>query len=110
MTRFHFALAALILAAAPSMADDKDKFIVHEWGTFSTFSGSDGKLMKFQPNDTDLPLFVHSRFRNTKGGYTDALVSLETPVLYFYTSRDRTVNVHVDFPKGVMTDWYPEAS
>jgi hypothetical protein len=37
-------------------------------------------------------------------------VSLETPVLYFYTDRDRTVSVHVDFPKGLMTDWYPQAS
>jgi hypothetical protein len=38
------------------------------------------------------------------------MVSLETPVLYFYTDRDRTVSVHVDFPKGLMTDWYPQAS
>src|SRR5262249_54368540 len=59
---------------------------------------------------TDLPDFVHSNRRDVKGGRTDAFVSLETPVIYFYTDRDRTVSVHVNFPKGVMTDWYPEAS
>ncbi|MBO0700771.1 MAG: hypothetical protein J2P46_20405, partial [Zavarzinella sp.] len=96
--------------AAAASARDPDKFVVHEWGTFSTFSGSDGKPLKFYPNDTDLPAFVHGRHRDVKGGRTDVMVSLETPVLYFYTDRDRTVSVRADFPKGLMTDWYPEAS
>ncbi len=96
-----------VVTAAPR---ETDKFIAHEWGTFSTFSGSDGKPLKFYPNDNDLPAFVHGRHRDVKGGRTDVMVSLETPVLYFYTDRDRTVSVHVDFPKGLMTDWYPEAS
>lgn len=94
-------------AAAPR---EPDKFIAHEWGTFSTFSGSDGKSLKFYPNDRDLPPFVYSRHREVKGGVPDTYVSLETPVLYFYTDRDRTVSVRVDFPKGLMTDWYPQAS
>jgi hypothetical protein len=98
-----------ILAASAS-AKEPDSFIVHEWGTFSTFSGSDGKPLKFYPNENDLPGFVYSRHRLVKGGQTDAMVSLETPVLYFYTDRDRTVSVHVDFPKGLMTEWYPQAS
>jgi hypothetical protein len=85
-------------------------FVAHEWGTFSTFSGSDGKQLKFYPDDTDLPAFVHGRHRDVKGGRADVYVSLETPVLYFYTDRDRTVSVKVDFPKGLMTDWYPQAS
>jgi hypothetical protein len=90
--------------------DDADPFIVHEWGTFSTFSGSNGTRLKFLPNDTDLPNFVHNYRSYVKGGLTDSYVSLETPVLYFYSQRDRTVSVQVDFPQGVMTDWYPEAS
>jgi hypothetical protein len=107
------AIAAVLawgMSVPDASAKDPDSFIVHEWGTFSTFSGSNGKPLKFYPNDTDLPDFVHSRHRNVKGGLTDATVSLETPVLYFYTDRDRKVSVHVDFPKGLMTDWYPEAS
>jgi hypothetical protein len=93
--------------ASPSLSEP---YVVHEWGTFSTYSGSDGKLLKFTPDDRDLPAFVHARHHYLKGGLADVYVSLETPVLYFYTDRDRTVNVHVDFPKGTMTDWYPDAS
>ena len=96
--------------AAGAPTSESEKFVVHEWGTFSTFSGSDGKPLKFYPNDRDLPPFVYNRFRETKGGLPDVYVSLETPVLYFYTDRDRTVSVQVDFPKGLMTDWYPQAS
>lgn len=110
--RAAFALACGILAFAADTAAAKepDKFVVHEWGTFSTFSGSDGKKLKFHPNDRDLPAFVHDIRRYVKGVASDVLVSLETPVLYFYSDRDRAVSVHVDFPNGTMTDWYPQAS
>src|SRR5215471_10021746 len=105
-------IATVIAWETPTSAAPRepDKFIAHEWGTFSTFSGSDGKALKFYPNDRDLPQFVYSRHREVKGGVPDTYVSLETPVLYFYTDRDRTVSVKVDFPKGLMTDWYPQAS
>ncbi len=32
---------------------------------------------------------------------------METPVLYFYTPREMTVNVRVDFPQGLLTEYYP---
>ena len=110
---FQIAIVGLLfwgLTLSSASAKEPDSFVVHEWGTFSTFSGSNGQNLKFYPNQNDLPSFVYNRFRFVKGGLTDALVSLETPVLYFYSDRDRKVSVHVDFPKGVMTDWYPEAS
>ena len=97
-------------SAAPAKQDVGEQFVVHEWGTFSTFSGSDGKHLKFYPDDRDLPQFVHSRHRNIKGGLPDVFVSLETPVLYFYTDRAVTASVRADFPKGRMTEWYPQAS
>ena len=105
-------IAALVCGLGPAVATakDPDKFVAHEWGTFSTFAGSDGKPLKFYPNDGDLPAFVHGRHLQVKAGRPDTYVSLETPVLYFYTDRDRTVSVSVDFPRGMMTDWYPEAS
>ena len=37
-------------------------------------------------------------------------VRMETPVLYFYSARKTTVSVAVDFPKGLITEWYPHAS
>jgi hypothetical protein len=35
---------------------------------------------------------------------------METPVLYFYTPRPVTLSVHVDFPQGWITEWYPQAA
>ncbi|HEY7423089.1 MAG TPA: hypothetical protein VH682_02495 [Gemmataceae bacterium] len=96
--------------ASPAKTEVQEKIIVHEWGTFSTFSGSDGAYRKFYPDDRDLPQFVHSRHRNIKGGLPDVFVSLETPVLYFYADGATTASVRVDFPKGRMTEWYPQAS
>src|SRR5262245_45871218 len=110
ITAAMVAVLALAGCLASASAREPDKFVVHEWGTFSTFSGADGKQLKFYPDDRLLPEFVYGRHRNVKGGRTDVSVSLETPVLYFYSDRDRTVSVHVDFPKGLMTDWYPQAS
>lgn len=98
------------MLAAVAIAKEPKSFVVHEWGTFSTFSGSDGAYLKFYPNDDDLPDFVYKRHRNVKGGLPDAFVSLETPVMYFYSDRDRTLSVDVKFPKGMMTDYYPQAS
>src|SRR5882724_4805341 len=37
--------------------------VVHEWGTFTSFSGSDGVRLEFRPLvDEDLPPFVLDRF------------------------------------------------
>src|SRR5262245_17687889 len=108
----RFALATLACLAVMATANAKDPkgFVIHEWGTFSTFSGSDGAYLKFYPNDRDLPDFVYSRHRDVKGGLPDAFVSLETPVMYFYSDRALTASVHVDFPKGMVTEWYPQSS
>jgi hypothetical protein len=35
---------------------------------------------------------------------------METPVIYFYTRNEMEVSVNVDFPKGKITEWYPQAS
>src|SRR5258708_11360162 len=104
------ALAAWEGARAAPVPGPREGFVVHEWGTFSTFSGSDGTYRKFYPDDRDLPEFVHSRHRNIKGGLPDVYVSLETPVLYFYTERELTASVRVDFPRGRMTEWYPQSN
>jgi hypothetical protein len=100
------ARAALTGAPAPDTG-----LVVHEWGTFSTFSGSDGNNLKFEPYDNDLPEFVHGYLpRNSKEGPTGGTISLETPVLYFYSPRPVTAAVEVLFPKGIVTEWYPHAA
>ena len=108
-----FALACCFAADNPSRdrpptAADRD-LIVHEWGTFSTFSGSDGKNLKFYPYDSDLPEFVYGYQKHAKAGPEGGLISLETPVLYFYSDHPLTASVQVEFPQGTMTEWYPHA-
>src|SRR6266566_6530463 len=84
----------------------------HEWGTFTSIAGSAGQAVEWSPltGSTDLPGFVE-HFRNT--GFKLGLrgtVRMETPVLYFYDSREETVSVQVAFANGVITEWYPRAS
>lgn len=96
-------------------AQPVEGLIVHEWGTFTTFSGSDGVFLDFRPlaaEHSDLPDYVLDR-----GSYSNARlfsknrlwgrVRMETPITYFYTDRPQTVNVRVDFPKGLLTEFYP---
>jgi hypothetical protein len=84
----------------------------HEWGTFTSIAGERGQAVEWSPlkGSTDLPEFVE-HFRNA--GFKLGLrgtVRMETPVLYFYDSREETVSVNVRFAKGVITEWYPQAS
>lgn len=119
-------LAVLAIAATPdekklpapeatSVAAPNDDLIVHEWGTFTTFSGSNGVHLEFRPlaaNHSDLPDFVWDR----SSGHPELLFSksrlrcrvrMETPVTYFYTDRERTVRASVGFPQGLLTEFYP---
>jgi hypothetical protein len=105
-------LAGLLALSCSTAADPAGpaKLVVHEWGTFSTFSGSDGKNLKFNPYDNDLPDFVHAYLaRDSKAGPQGGTISLETPVIYFYPDRPMTASVHVEFPKGTVTEWFPYA-
>lgn len=114
-------VAALVpLRAAPPEAPAPANFVVHEWGTFTSFAGSDGRVLRFSPTDEDLPAFVYrdkvaQRKRQqmeqlfTKRDMS-VLVSLETPVLYFYADRELTAAVDVVFPQGRLTEHYPRST
>jgi hypothetical protein len=112
---------ALVLLPAILHGDDcrqasrPGKLIVHEWGTFTSFAGSNGVNLEFRPLVTnDLPRFIMNPFKQP-GSLTRlllkdqfvALQRMETPVTYFYTDVPRVVNVRVDFPEGMLTEWYP---
>ncbi len=84
----------------------------HEWGTFTSIAGEKGQAVDWSPlsGATDLPGFVeHFRDPHFKLGLRGT-VRMETPVLYFYDSRETTVSVKVNFSRGVITEWYPHAS
>jgi len=115
------------------------KVVVHEWGTFTSVAGSDGASLEWRPlsGPSDLPSFVYTTAASPKGfrhgklcdacghikcgcgekcagecnckGCIEATVRMETPVLYFYSDRETTLEVKVGFPKGKITEWYPSA-
>jgi hypothetical protein len=98
-------------------ASDNSQFVVHEWGTFTTFSGSDGVFLDFRPldaKDNDLPSYVFDRGSFAKNPARPlsksrllGRVRMETPVIYFYTDRIRSVDVSVEFADGLLTEFYP---
>jgi hypothetical protein len=103
-------VAARVFVAAAELHPDKG-LTVHEWGTFTSVAGEDGAGIEWNVLGckSDLPGFVIDRgYRNFKVGLSGT-VRMETPVMYFYSSRDVTANVKVQFPQGTMTEWYPNA-
>jgi hypothetical protein len=110
--------AVIKLRDESSAARAKDRLIVHEWGTFTSIAGKDGVALEWRPlnGSTDLPKFVHTidkaalglRHAQTKAELT-AAVRMETPVIYFYADREMNVSTKVDFPRGKITEWYPQA-
>lgn len=125
-------LGTVITAAIrtpPRVAAALDQLAVHEWGTFTTVAGEDGRAIEWLPlnGPTDLPCFVE-HFRNSNIAkilptedarvidYATARsrlwgkVRMETPVLYFYGARETSFRVQVRFPRGLITEWYPHAT
>lgn len=116
LMRYFIVLTALFLALSASA----QTLTVHEWGTFTTLRGSDGGVLSgLYIEEEQLPPFVyhHPGFSpdpiiETNGyrAVKDVTVKMETPVLYFYSPKEQNVKVHVDFPNGTISQWYPERS
>ncbi|HJY42285.1 MAG TPA: hypothetical protein VJ303_13640 [Steroidobacteraceae bacterium] len=109
------AVSLFIASPAVSAATD-DPLVVHEWGTFTTVQGADSEQIWWRPPaSVDLPDFV---YRAAVGGDDrpvtfnpkdlSALARMETPVIYFYSERERVADVRVLFRGGNLTEWYPQ--
>src|SRR5437899_2395529 len=111
------AASALVIGSKPATG-----YVAHEWGTFTSVQGADGVLLDWRPLETtQLPRFVHDwnkpgLGRRPAGALNHETKSLfvtlqrmETPVIYFYSDHERTVDVTVRFPQGLITEWYPQA-
>ena len=111
LTVLSFASAAFLAAAATASMSEPGGLIVHEWGTFTSIAGADGTAVEWLPQagPTDLPCFVERNRFNIKGSLSGT-VRMETPVLYFYATRETIVNVNVRFRQGVITEWFPPAA
>jgi hypothetical protein len=108
-------------AAFPNKSTAPD-YILHEWGTFTTLSASNGtQLPGVQIEEEPLPEFVlnhagmeHPQWMRAVKGWRRPLagvtVRMETPVIYFYTKDAFDVHVDVGFKGGSISQWYPERS
>jgi hypothetical protein len=94
-----------------------ESFVVHEWGTFTSVSGSHGVLLPgLEREEHALPAFVHSHagFSPANKGWdrpvANVTIKMETPVIYFYADTPRSVELEVKFHGGSISQWYPERS
>jgi len=95
------------LAVLASLATCASALEVHEWGTFTVLSGSDGNQISWYQPSSDLaalPAFV-GRGMVPKSG--PAIVRMETPVIYFYPEKPQKVSVSAVFKNGNITETYP---
>ena len=98
-----------------------NRLVVHEWGTFTSLAGKNGASLEWRPLNgaSDLPSFVYDLSALAGTGLRsgqrcikcnlEALVRMETPVIYFYADRETPVSVSVFFSSGKITEWYPKA-
>src|SRR3989442_3241890 len=97
----------------------RPELLVHEWATFTSVAGQDGRALVWRPLtvESDLPSFVYTVDKGdtwrglrypSKSGLA-VRVRMETPVLYFYAKEAMTAAVKVGFPSGRITEWYPTA-
>jgi hypothetical protein len=103
---------AFVLGAFTLSAAQPDTLVAHEWGTFTSVADESGNPVVWAPllGPSDLPCFVSRIAPGNYKALLSGLVRMETPVLYFYSSRPQTLSVHVDFPQGWITEWYPKAT
>lgn len=108
-TAAAFALVGLLTSCANAQ---QTNVVAHEWGTFTSIAGNEGKAVQWYPwaVPSDLPGFVeHFRSGNFKPNLSGT-IRMETPVLYFYAAEETTLSVRVSFSKGLITEWYPHAT
>ncbi len=106
----------LVVSAAFLMAPDihsaqTSDFTIHEWGTFTSVAGENGSAIDWDTLGckNDLPRFVNDYGYRGFKWRLQGTVRMETPVMYFYSSQDLDAHVKVAFPKGLITEWYPQA-
>jgi hypothetical protein len=107
---FAFTLGSL---TGPFMlrAAQPDTLVAHEWGTFTSVADGRGNPVEWASwlGPSDLPCFVERLDGKNWKAILSGFVRMETPVLYFYSTRRLTLSVHVEFPQGWITEWYPKA-
>ena len=114
------AFLAVTAKAEEATAD----YEIHEWGTFTTMHDSQGSAQPWYSAVPvkELPEFVYQQDRNGRVIRVDRMVfsksafpgnfyvRMETPVVYFHSSTQRSVSLMARYSNGVVSEWYPRAS
>jgi hypothetical protein len=126
MNKALYILGAVLLLVS-MRAGAEEKWVVHEWGTFTSLQDEKGHAIGgINTDDEPVPAFVHrlenfnilppgdipqSFFKGVPTCHPDVNMRLETPVIYFYPPKSetgiRTADVHVTFHGGWLTEFYP---
>lgn len=133
MKNLHLLTLALLLSAGLVAQEMKSDYEVHEWGTFTTLSNSQGRqLTGLIRSEEPVPAFVHkiktswtTRIENPhstksfdqyiythhKTNIENVNCRMETPVLYFYSKNAplKINKVRVDYSQGSVTEFFPNA-
>src|SRR5882724_9773524 len=107
-------MAGIAVTGMTALAElaPKPGLVAHEWGTFTSVQGADGALLDWKPLETSkLPRFVYDWTHpglnrvltvNGYGGFGKGSIiarqRMETPVIYFYSDKEQTLDVTVRFP------------
>lgn len=119
------------------LAASASGYTLHEWGTFTTVSGSDGIVLTgLEREEEPLPIFAYSHYGLENGNrarpddrfkplgtravmtkgidlrrpVANVTVKMETPVIYFYSDQALDVSVKVGFEGGTISQWFPDRS
>jgi hypothetical protein len=114
-TQFAAVLFFATAGAAQDPAPAPARFVVHEWGTFTSMVGQQGIALEGLHHEEEaLPRFVHDlarieEFERTGEKLPASRVTqkMETPVIYFYGDEPMRVQVSVWFQNGLLTQFFP---
>jgi hypothetical protein len=116
------------LQAGEREAGDKNRLVIHEWGTFTCLQNEEGQpIAGVNTDDEAVPEFVHRisdliprpsqlapvYYKGVPRSHHDVRMRLETPVIYFYPPAGAQLPLHatveVGFRGGWLTEYFPSA-
>src|SRR5260221_3651685 len=121
---------AALLPCAAGAQDAKERWQIHEWGTFTALQTEWGSPLGWiNTEDEPVPKFCHrlsssllmpvddlapAFFKDAPRAHPDVILRLETPVVYFHppagAKLPQKVDLRVEFRGGWLTEYYPDAA
>lgn len=100
---------ALIASLCLGLGTSARALEVHEWGTFTVLTASNGMQAPWYAPSSDLarlPDFILPPMVAKTGFST---IRMETPVIYFYPEKEMKISVDVSLQNGSITETFPHS-